>query len=73
MIGQGTWENGQFVLASTKDAKIERLERENANLREERDRYVCTFRHRHLSATPLGDRCAQCGLDLRDPIHAGKF
>lgn len=25
---QGTWENGSFVLASTKDAKIERLQKD---------------------------------------------
>ena len=31
---QGTWENGCFVLASTKDDKISRLERENAALRQ---------------------------------------
>ena len=31
---QGTWENGRFVLASTKDDKISRLERENAALRQ---------------------------------------
>jgi len=27
---QGTWENGRYVLASTKDDKIARLEREKA-------------------------------------------
>jgi hypothetical protein len=26
---QGTWENGQFVLAATKDSQIERLRAEN--------------------------------------------
>jgi hypothetical protein len=31
---QGTWENGQFVLASTKDDKIARLESEAAVMRE---------------------------------------
>ena len=29
---QGTWENGQFVLAATKDSQIERLRADNARL-----------------------------------------
>ena len=35
----------------------------------ERDRYREAFSHTHVAGEHNADRCRQCGLDIRDPIH----
>jgi hypothetical protein len=36
---QGVWENGEFILASTKDDKISKLKLENTRLREALEKF----------------------------------
>lgn len=55
---QGTWENGSFVLASTKDDKIARLEATISRLREyARHKPECIWQRRH-------DGACDCGYDI---------
>ena len=47
---------------------INKLRRENERLEAENQQLLSTFRHSH-HRSDNGDSCAQCGLDLRHPIH----
>lgn len=45
------------------------LRKFNAELQAIVDSLRATFHHTHSSAGMDGDSCAECGLDLRNPIH----
>lgn len=42
--------------------RMEQLQRDNAA-------YLKAFKHYHVASDDGSDSCAECGLDLRNPIH----
>jgi len=43
---------------------------DNERLREDNARYIRAFKHTHTKDHEReDDACAECGLDIRDPIH----
>lgn len=38
-------------------------------LREELDRYIKAFSHYHSAGKKNLDKCAKCGLDIREDVH----
>ena len=49
-------------------SELEIANRQIRKMEAENERYLKAFRHYHVNDYD-GDSCAECGLDLRDPVH----